>query len=147
MDFSLPLVLPVLLVANLALVSLFLWKKFVGNKNSGNLKNTQKILSALWKIQQLILQSLEFEEVVQKVANAVLVELGKYGYVIIVLSLKDEEKGVLRRISISETEQARKALQFAPIPFSQIEIPLNANENIGIRALNENRMLTTNYLS
>ena len=147
MEFLLPASVLILFIFNLALFLLFLWKKLIRNKETNDLKNTQKILSALWKIQQLILQSLEFEEVVQKIANAVLVELGKYGYVIIVLSLKDEERGVLRRISISETEQARKALQFAPIPFSQIEIPLNANENIGIRALNENKMLTTNYLS
>lgn len=116
-------------------------------KYTKDLEDKQRILSALWKIQQIIVQSLEFKEVVQRVANAVLVELGQYGYVIIVLSLIDEKDQVLKRISISETEQARKALQFAPIPFSEIEIPLNAEENFCIKAIQKNKTLSTLHLS
>ena len=147
MDTQLLLGIIALFLVCFLLFSIIVFKKYFPSKNTSELQNTQKILSALWKIQQLILESLEFKEVVQKVANAVLMELGKYGYIIIVLSLKDEEKGILKRISISETEEARKALQFAPIPFSKIEIPLSATENIAIRALNENKELTTNKLS
>lgn len=112
-----------------------------------DLAEKKKILSALWKIQQIIVESLEFREVVQRVANAVLLELGQYGYVIIVLSLVDEAKRVLKRISISETEQAKEALKFTPIPFSEIEIPLDADDNYCVKALREKKVVVTNRLS
>jgi len=109
----------------------------------------QGTISSLWKLEKVILDTLDFKEVVQKIVDSVLTELGylNLGYCIIVLTLIDEEKQILRRISISKTEQAQKALEASPIPFEKIEIPLTESNNLLIRTLNSKVPWVTNNLS
>ncbi|MDP2585711.1 MAG: histidine kinase dimerization/phospho-acceptor domain-containing protein, partial [Candidatus Levybacteria bacterium] len=109
----------------------------------------QGTISSLWKLEKIILDTLDFKEVVQRIVDSVLTELGylDLGYCIIVLTLIDEEKQILKRISISKTEQARKALEASPIPFEKIDIPLTETNNLLIRALNSKVPWVTNNLS
>lgn len=107
--------------------------------------NNQTI--ALWNIEKLILNSLDFNKVTNNVVNETLKELSKYGHSVIVLSLIDEKRNVLKRISISSTEQAKKTLQYSPIPFNSIEIPLTAEENLNIKALKTGKFKETNKLA
>jgi len=109
----------------------------------------QKTISSLWKLEKIILDTLDFKEVVQKIVDSVLTELGylNLGYCIIVLTLIDEEKQLLRRISISKTEQAQKALEASPVPFEKIEIPLTESNNLLIRVLNSKVPWVTSNLS
>lgn len=95
---------------------------------------------------KIVLDTLDFNTVVQKIVDSVLLELGylELGYSIVVLALKDEEKEILERISISQTDKAKKALQITPVPFKDIKIPLDCVDNYCIRALNENKPLIVN---
>src|SRR4030043_1826331 len=89
-------------------------------------------INSLWKLEKIILDTLDFKEVVQKIVDSVLSEIGylKLGYRIIVLTLANEDKGVLERISLSQTPEATRALAASAVPFQDIEIPLNAHKNL-----------------
>jgi len=112
-----------------------------------NLITSPKTIEALWRLQKLILDTPDFEEVVDRVVNAILTELGylELGYRILVLTLIDPQRQTLKRIALSETDAAKKALQASPIPFEQIEIPLSATDNLLIQALREKRPYVTHY--
>lgn len=108
---------------------------------------TEDTIKSLWKLEKIILDTLDFREVVQKIVDSMLTELGylQLGYRIIVLTLVDDEKKVLKRISLSQTEEAGKALGASAIPFHEIEIPLDAKDNLLIRALKEKKSFVTHY--
>jgi len=53
----------------------------------------------------------------------------------------------MERISISKTQAAEKALQETPIPFSKIEVPLTAEENLLVMAANNKKIYVTKDLS
>jgi len=101
------------------------------------LTTSKKTVDALWRLQKIILDTPDFEVVVAHVVNAILTELGylELGYRILVLTLVDPERRTLKRIALSETDEAKKALQASPIPFEHIEIPLSAADNLLIRTL------------
>jgi len=67
------------------------------------------------------------------------------GYRIIVLTLADEKKGVLKRISLSQTFEAAKAQAASAIPFHDIEIPLDAQKNLLIQTLHEKKPRSTHF--
>src|SRR3989344_5545090 len=104
-------------------------------------------IQALWKLEKIILDTLDFHEVVQKICDSVLTELGylNLGYRIIVLTLIDEEKKILKRVSLSQTPEAAKAQAASVIPFRQIEIPLEAEANLLIKTLKEQKPHVTHY--
>lgn len=106
---------------------------------------TKQTVQALWRLEKIILDTLDFNQVVQKIVDSVLLELGylKLGYHIVVLALVDQKTNVLKRISISQTDDAKKALQASPVPFSEINIPLTAKENLCIKALDTKQPFNT----
>ncbi|MBI2031906.1 MAG: GAF domain-containing sensor histidine kinase [Candidatus Levybacteria bacterium] len=108
---------------------------------------TKDTIQSLWKLEKIILDTLDFREVVQKICDSVLTELGylNLGYRIIVLTLIDEEKGVLKRISLSQTSEAEEAQKASAVPFHEIEIPLNAESNLLIRALKDGKPYVTHH--
>ncbi|GEM_PF-695113 len=112
---------------------MFFFKKFTTTPKS---KDT---IEALWRLEKIILDTLDFKEVVQKIVDSMLLELGylKLGYRIVVLTLVDEKEGMLKRISISQTAEAQRALEVTPVPFHEIEIPVNDIKNMCIRAIQE----------
>lgn len=115
------------------------------NNQEFTLKTPQnkESLQALWRLLKILMSNLEFNDVINKVVNAVLDELGNLysGYRIVVLSLNDGTG--LRRIALSETQEAKRATSVSTIPFEKIVIPLNATSNFGIRVLNEGKPLVT----
>ncbi|OGD97182.1 hypothetical protein A3A49_02240 [Candidatus Curtissbacteria bacterium RIFCSPLOWO2_01_FULL_38_11b] len=110
---------------------------------------SKKTFEALWEIEKVVLETVDFEEATKKVVNIVLNQLGylKYGYHVIVLTLLDNEKKMLRRIAISETEAARKFLQASPIPFQKIEIPLATKENLLVKAIDQGKIQITSQVA
>lgn len=108
---------------------------------------SQKTIKSLWKLEKIILDTLKFDEVVQKIVDSVLTELGylNLGYRIIVLILFDQEKQILKRISLSQTEEAKKLLSTTKIPFPQMDIPLSAKENLCIKAFHDQKPYHTGY--
>lgn len=109
--------------------------------------HNKHIIEALWRLQKIILQSLNFEDVVEKIVNGLLDELGylDLGYKIIVLTLVDEKRHVLKRISLSQTEEAANALAASAVPFHNIDIPLSTKKNLLIKTLKEMRPHTTHH--
>jgi signal transduction histidine kinase len=106
---------------------------------------TKETVQALWRLEKIILNTLDFTEVVQKIVDSVLTELGylQLGYRIIVLALVDHQTQQLKRVSISQTDEARRALQILPIPFNEIVIPNSEKDNLCIRAMMENKPYIT----
>lgn len=104
-------------------------------------------LESLWRLTKILMENLEFEYVVYKVVNSLLTELGylKSGYRIVVLSLIDEKMGGLRRIALSQTDEAKKAISVSTIPFEKIVIPFSATSNLGIKVLMTGRPDVTTY--
>ena len=100
---------------------------------------------SLLQLQKIILDSLDFDEVVNNVVNALLFDIGflKSGYKIIVLTLFDEEKQCLKRVALSQTQEAQKALEASAVPFSDIEIPLSAHNNLLVKAFTTNTFQIT----
>lgn len=107
-------------------------------------KNT---IDALWKIEKIILDTLDFNKVAHKIVDSILVELGylNLGYRIIVLILFDEKEQVLKRISISETDEAKKLLQKTNIPFPKMNIPISASANLCVKTFKEQIPYSTTY--
>lgn len=118
-------------------------------KKTHPILRAHETITSLWKLQRIILDTLNFTDVVQNIADSVLSELNYYelGYKIIVLALLDEEKGVLKRVSISRTKEAKEALEKSPVPFSDINIPLSAPENLLIKAVLENKSAVTHNMA
>ena len=102
-------------------------------------------VESLWRLEKLILNSLDFNHVVQEIVDAVLHELGylKLGYEIMVLTLINKKTDTLERISISKTNKAKLALEKSPIPFHKIKIPLDDQHNLLIKAIKAKTPLTT----
>jgi len=105
------------------------------------------INSAVSRLAKVILDTLDFNEVVQKVVDSIFDELGylNLGYKIIVLALIDKDKGVLRRISVSHTPEGKIGAAGLPIPFTSVEIPLSAKDNFCIQAIEKNTPYTTHF--
>jgi signal transduction histidine kinase len=100
---------------------------------------TQAVMASLWRLEKIILDTLDFNTVVQRIVDGLFLELGylNLGYGIVVLALFDEEEKALKRISISQTEQATQALNMLPIPFHAIDIPISAENNFCVKAIKE----------
>src|SRR3972149_939478 len=98
--------------------------------------NSPDIVQALWKITKVVLDTLDFNRVTQKICDGLLSELGylRLGYRIIVLSLYDEARQGLQRVSLSSTPEAQAATDASTIPFHSILIPTSATDNYCIKA-------------
>lgn len=114
-------------------------------KSDPGIPQKKESLQSLWRLTKILMENLKFEDVTNKVVNSILNELGylKLGYRIVVLSLIDEQQGGLRRIALSETEEARRATSVSTIPFEQIVIPFQAVSNLCVKVLYEKKPLVT----
>src|SRR3989337_4605292 len=117
----------------------------VGMKMYQTTPRRKETIDSLWRLMKIILDSLDFNEVVQRIVDSVLTELGylKLGYSIVVLALIDKKEGILRRISISQTQKAKEALAVTPVPFEKIDIPLSSETNLCIKVLKSMNPATT----
>lgn len=108
---------------------------------------TKDTIAALWKLEKVILDTLDFNDVVQKTVESMLTELNfmNLGYEIIVLLLVDKKHNVLKRIALSQTPAARKIVAATTIPFEDINIPLDTKNNILIQTINSGKNITTTY--
>ena len=107
------------------------------------LEEREKAFNATSALNALVLQTLEFSLLAQRIANAI---PQLFGYQTGVLALVDEKKGILKRIAISETSGGLAAVASLEIPFQSIEISLDEEENYCIKALRENKAYSTTNL-
>jgi signal transduction histidine kinase len=126
------------------LMALFLLRQKMTRVSARN-DRFKGIFESIWRIEKAVLETVNFEEATGKVVNIILTELGyvNHGYEVIVLTLLDKEKQGLRRIAISNTESAARFLQASPVQFENIVIPLSANENLSVRAIQERKMFSS----
>lgn len=109
---------------------------------------SQSSATALLRLEKVILDTLDFNNVVQHTVDSLLTELEymQLGYRIIVLVLLDKTNGVLKRIAISQTEEGKKAVANSPVPFKNIDIPISAKDNLLVKVLETKQpSSTTNW--
>lgn len=107
------------------------------------LENRYKILLSFRRIYKLVLENLDYEAMVQRVADIIPNELR---FATGVLAILDEEKGTLRRVAASQTSQAAEAIKFIntlSIPFEKIEISITDQNNIMAKAIREKKYFVT----
>lgn len=124
-----------------------MFNPFKPKQSNTNIPQKKESLESLWRLTKILMENLEFEDVVYKVVNSLLNELGylKSGYRVVVLSLVDEKIGGLKRIALSQTDEAIKAKSVSTIPFEKIVIPFNAINNLGIKVLITGKPEVTSY--
>ena len=116
-------------------------------QENSNTPQTRQTIEALWRLEKIILDTLDYGTVVQKICDGLLMEMGylKLGYRIIVLTLVDEKKKVLKRVSLSQTAEAARALEASAVPFEDIDIPLDSENNLLIKTLKDQKPRSTHY--
>jgi signal transduction histidine kinase len=112
-----------------------------------NKTDIRETLQSLWQLEKIILNNLDFRETVNDVVNNILFELERLygGYKVAVLALVDEKSKSLKRVSLSQTVEARKTREVSDVPFDSIVTPLSAKENLCIKAMLENKPQITHY--
>ena len=119
--------------------------KFYNGRVLNNTPRSRETLAALWKIQKLILDTLDFTQVVQKIVDSIAIELDylKLGYRAVVLVLADEKAGVLKRVSMSQTSAAEAIMGAGKMTFDEIEVPLGATENFCVKTYIDHQIRIT----
>lgn len=102
--------------------------------------DTSRALFVSNQLNQIILESLDFEDVVQNIADSIPRELK---FATGVVAIIDHNKGVIRRIAASRTKEAKEAIAALKVPFKNIEIPLSHIENLMARAVSERHAFVT----
>lgn len=101
---------------------------------------TSRALLVSRQLNKIILESLDFEDVVQKIADTIPRELRFATGVVAVI---DSQKNVIKRVAASRTKEAIEAIRALKIPFRDIDIPLSATENLMARAVAERHPFVT----
>jgi len=110
--------------------------------------HSRNTLEAVQRLEKIILDTLDFRQVIQKICDSVLNELYfvDLSYRLVVLALENSDHTTLQIVALSKTPEAEKAIQAANIPLAQIQIPLAQTQNIMIRTWRDQSMqLTPNW--
>lgn len=109
----------------------------------------QSTIEALWRLEKIVLNSLNFEDVVQNIVESTLSELGylNLGYRVIVLALVDKKTKKLKRISYSRTKEGIEAIGSLSVPFLEIEIPLSEENNLCVKAMKNKQPYVTHSVA
>lgn len=101
-------------------------------KKNTELAQTNKTLSLLQKIDEIILSAVtDPQQIAQQVADITVKETG---YKAISIILKDSNKDELYRVAVSQTDQIKQIEQSLHLNFSEAKIPLTYEDNIIVRA-------------
>jgi signal transduction histidine kinase len=102
---------------------------------------------AFWELEKTILNSLEYNEVIQNVVDSILTKLNYFeiGYKVVVLVLYDEKDKVLKRIALSQTKEAQKTKEVSAVKFEDIHTPITATQNLCVRAMLDGKIYSTSY--
>ena len=94
-----------------------------------------------------IFDTLDFTLLTERIVNSLLFDIGfiRLDYKIIVLTLIDTQSNLLKRVALSTTQEASITQEVTPVPFEKIEIPLNASNNLLIKAIKTNKTQHTTY--
>ncbi len=115
----------------------------IHRQTTKNLDARNSALTALRRLDEIMMASLGLEDVAQKVTDAIAFELK---FEIGVLALVDERHGILRRVAMSRTPVGLKTHEYLPIPYTQISISLNQKDNLMIQVLTDGQRRITHRL-
>jgi len=120
----------------------YFWKKVgvVTKKSREGLDEINRALLASQRINKIILQSLDFEEVVQEISDTIPNELF---FATGVVGVIENETRTIRRVGVSSTKEATEAVKALSIPFNKIRISLDDPNNFMARVVREKKGLIT----
>lgn len=114
--------------------------KLLRKNNSTTEDERNKALIVSRQLNKIILESLDFEDVAQKIADAIPNELA---FATGVVAIIDEKKGTIKRVAASRTKEAIEAIKALVVPFKAIEIPISDQSNYMAKAVREHKILIT----
>lgn len=112
--------------------------------NSFDIKDEQgRALVVSQQLNKIILESLDFEDVVQRISDAIPNVLSFVTGVVAIIDLK---KRTIRRVAASKTKEAYEAISALKVPFKQIEISMDDPENLMAEAIRSRKILITDNI-
>ena len=92
---------------------------------------SRNTLEALQRLEKIILDTLDFRELVQKICDSILNELYflDLSYRLVMLALVNEKEAKLEIVANSQTPEAQKAIEQTQIPLSRLGLALADTEN------------------
>ncbi|MFC1647273.1 ATP-binding protein [Patescibacteria group bacterium] len=114
-------------------------------KNKDSFLANKETLDGLWRLQKIILESNNYNDLVKETIDSVFKELRRLelGYKLLVLFLVDEEDQKLKIDSITQTDDVMRILTSAPIPLEEVHIPIDEDNNVCIKSIKEYKQYST----
>lgn len=127
---------------SVGLLIIILIINFLYNQRTRDLEEGNKRLIALRLLDEIMISSfIDLSEISQKVIDSIPYVLG---FDIGFLGLVDEEAGLLKGISISNTPLGIALKRSLQIPYEKLQIPLEFDQNPAVRAIKENKSQIAN---
>ncbi|MDP2586110.1 MAG: histidine kinase dimerization/phospho-acceptor domain-containing protein, partial [Candidatus Levybacteria bacterium] len=132
----------IIIILILASIIFYLGQKIgiIKEKSEKNLNEINRALVTSQKINKIILQSLNFDEVIQEISDTIPNQLF---FVTGVVAVIEKIKGTLRRVGVSATKEAAEAIRALNTPFNEIEISLDDPNNLMAKAIREEKNFVT----
>lgn len=108
---------------------------------------SRNTLVALRRLEKIILNTLDFRQVVQKICDSVISELYfiDLSYKIVILSLINQEQKSLQIVAISNTPEAEKAATVFKTPFLNIHTPLSDESTLNKVLSGQSTLVSTQW--
>jgi len=143
LTFEQILLLVVLFMVFILLLAISFLVGDLKKKSEINLGEQNRALIASQRLNKVILQSLNFNDVIQKIAEAIPNELYFDTGIVAVIERVSE---TIKKVGISSTKEAQTMVKALTEAFSNTGISLNDQNNYIARVVRENKHLTTNNL-
>lgn len=137
------LLLIIFIISAFSLVGIYYFIRKVGGLSLRSEKRLNEINRALvtsQRINKIILKSLNFDDVIQRISDTIPNELF---FVTGVVAVVEEKKRTIRRVGVSSTKEASEAVNALRVPFKEIEISLDDPNNLMAKAIRENKSFIT----
>ena len=108
-------------------------------QRTADLKERNHYLNALQTLISLITRSLDFQKVMQTIADGIHEEMNFIGGI---LSFIDPDKQIIRVGAISDTPAIRQALSLVPKDPKSYFVSLESNDNLAVQAIKEARIIS-----
>lgn len=107
--------------------------------------HSRHTLEALRRLEKVILDTLDFHQVVQKICDEVLNELYflDLSYRVVILALATSDQAALQVVAFSQTPEAEKAMKQLGLPWTQIHLPLSQATSITTKVFREQHIQVT----
>jgi len=143
LTFSQILLLSVLFIVFVLLLSISRLVVSLRRKSEINLGEQNRALIATQRLNKVILQSLNFDDVIQKIADTIPNELYFDTGIVAVIERFSQ---AIKRVGVSSTKEAADSIKILTDSFNQIGVSLSDSNNYMAKAVGENKSLITDSL-